>query len=49
MAGEDMMSTVANMESLNMAETAMNAEASAEAAASAPSGGEPVAAPSGGQ
>ena len=48
-AGEDMMSTVANMESLNMAETAMNAEASAEAAASAPSGGEPVAAPSGGE
>ena len=48
-AGEEIMSTVANMESLNMAETAMNAEASAEVAASAPSGGEPVAAPSGGQ
>ncbi len=47
--GEEIMSTVANMESLNMAETAMNAEASAEAAASAPSGGEPVAAPSGGE
>ena len=48
-AGEDMMSTVANMENLNMAETAMNAEASAEAAASAPSGGEAVAAASGGE
>lgn len=48
LASEEMMSTVANMESLNMAETAMNAEASAEAAAA--SGGDvAAAAPSGGE
>lgn len=48
-ASEEMMSTVANMENLNMAETAMSAEASAEAAAAAPSGGDAVAAASGGE
>jgi len=48
LASEEMMSTVANMESLNMAETAMNAEAGAETAAA--SGGEAAAAaPTGGE